>query len=359
MKKILLLLVLLSVGPLAKATNEDPKQLFSLAYKNHQTAVKSGDKKAEKVYAKQAYELGRKLFGVEHINTANLAINYSKTLNKKEQKQVIELLSLAKPVFEDKYGENALQLVSLYKVLAGAHKILHNSDASTQALFDALDILELHKEAHPIYVANKQNEIGSILLYWGKRESKVLLDANQVLSEKLDSTDHRVIMSNFNLGKYYIKLEQYTNAIESFEKNLPVLQTITNKSLPIELVTHASLVKAYENIGESDKATEHCIAIGSMRPWDNNQDVIPLYRAKPQYPGSMLRQGISGWAKYKFSITLSGFVDDIELLSSSGPVFPRYAKKALEQWRYAPKFENGKAVRAENLKVTLNFTQDN
>lgn len=57
----------------------------------------------------------------------------------------------------------------------------------------------------------------------------------------------------------------------------------------------------------------------------------------------------------EFDITQSGFVENIKVLKSEGgSAFEREAVKAMEKWRYAPKFENGQAVVA-SAKVQLDF----
>jgi len=46
----------------------------------------------------------------------------------------------------------------------------------------------------------------------------------------------------------------------------------------------------------------------------------------------------------------------VHCLQACYSYFEKEALKALEMWRYAPKFVEGKAVTAKDLKVRLNFT---
>ena len=130
-------------------------------------------------------------------------------------------------------------------------------------------------------------------------------------------------------------------------------------SHPMALAAHARLVDIYEKEGKSEQATPHCIAIGSMTPWNNNQDPVPLFRKEPEYPMSAARAGKDGYAKMKFTITPEGSVTNIEVVETHGSTtFGSKGVEALAKWRYAPKFENGKAVPVEAM-VQLNYQMFN
>ena len=56
-----------------------------------------------------------------------------------------------------------------------------------------------------------------------------------------------------------------------------------------------------------------------------------------------------------FDISASGFVENIQVIDSSSPLFTKESIAALNKWRYAPKFENGQAVTATDIKVQLDY----
>jgi TonB family protein len=127
-------------------------------------------------------------------------------------------------------------------------------------------------------------------------------------------------------------------------------------SHPYELASHASLVQLYEKKGQSDEATEHCIAIGRMTPWSDEIEPVPLYRIDPRYPEKMARKGDEGYAILEFTISSFGFVEDITIIESSHRDFEKTSLDALAKWRYAPKIEDGQAVESGRRKVKLDFT---
>ena len=115
------------------------------------------------------------------------------------------------------------------------------------------------------------------------------------------------------------------------------------------------LVRLYQQQNSPDKATEHCQAIGRMTPWQDNQEQTPIFRAAPQYPQSVAKRGQSGWVQLEFTIDESGFVKDPKVLQWEGSkAFEAPSIKALKQWRYAPKFENGEPVAAIS-RVQLDY----
>ena len=83
--------------------------------------------------------------------------------------------------------------------------------------------------------------------------------------------------------------KKYKKSVDSFTSNLPVFDALGGPTHPFELSTHAFLIDALEKDGKSDEATKHCIAIGKMRPWDDNQEPRPLYRIEPKYPMNMAK----------------------------------------------------------------------
>ncbi|WP_226565823.1 energy transducer TonB [Shewanella chilikensis] len=97
-----------------------------------------------------------------------------------------------------------------------------------------------------------------------------------------------------------------------------------------------------------DKATQHCQAIGNMRPWSVDQEQRPLFRAVPGYPIQYARMSREGWVNVEVTVNEQGFVSHVEVLDSKGgKQFETETVKAVSKWRYAPKFVDGKPVSAK------------
>lgn len=331
------------------------KQAFNQAYRNYQASEKDGDQDKVYQYAQESYQLGSKLFGEGHLNTANLGINWAIALTKaKETSQAITVMHEAISVLEDKLEDSSMELVVAYETLGDAIPRMDRKKkikTYNKALKVARDIDNLD----PLILADTQTDLGKKLLSLGAKESRIIVDANEVFAEHLKPSAKRLVYSNFYVGKYYLARGRNSKAIEYLSKNLPVFEALDGPTHHLELVSRAYLVQAHEKRGNSDEATEHCIAIGSMKPWDKDQEQTPLYRVNPMYPSSAARFGQEGWVQIAFNVTPTGFVNDLEILDSYGGVdFHKQALKALEQWRYAPKFEDGKAVTSRS-RVQLDF----
>lgn len=356
MKSTLTFLLLFSIAASSNA-NENNKELrkaFKTAYSQYQQAEQTGDFDSEHKYAEKSYQIGKQLFGNQHLNTANLSVNWASTLlQKRKFKQARELLESALPTLKKETGKYNLELVPVYQKLAESYK--GNFEQTHNALENALDVLEENVEGEPILVAELQTEVGIQLFSSGSRKSKILVKANETLNKHLNANDKRVILSNFYVGKYYMAAKRSSKAIDYLNKNISVFEQLEGATHPLELSSRAFLIQALEKNGDSEEAIKHCIAIGKMRPWDDNQQQTPLYRLEPRYPQREARDGIEGWVQFSFTVTPYGFVEDIELLDSSGNKgFIREAKKAVKKWRYAPKFENGKPIAATST-LQLDF----
>ena len=318
---------------------------FKKAYYTYQDAVKSKNVDAQFKYVKEAYQLGKNLYGDTDINTANLALKLAQQyLNKKQKKQATPLLLSTLDIYKSEYGSNAMELAEIYILLGGSMAYKQKKKAIDYYL-EAIDIADEHEKEFPYFNAEIQLEAGIALLNKGSRKSNAILTAQTFFTEHLPKNDIRVVNSNFYAGKYYLARKKYSKAIENWQANLPVFESLEGATHSLELNTHAFLINALEKSGKSDEATKHCIAIGSMTPWNDSQEQKPLFRINPKYPIDYARRGKTGWVKIGFTISDFGTVIGTEIIESKGGKgFEKSSLVALEKWRYAPKFEDGKPV---------------
>ena len=121
----------------------------------------------------------------------------------------------------------------------------------------------------------------------------------------------------------------------------------------MELYSRATLIYVMEQTGQTERATEQCIAIGAMQPWSDSQFQTPLFRMDPIIPRRNSTKQAS--VILEFTISKFGTVKDIEVIrSNGGPEYERNSIAAVEGWRYAPKFEDGEPIEART-KVELTF----
>lgn len=89
-----------------------------------------------------------------------------------------------------------------------------------------------------------------------------------------------------------------------------------------------------------------------------NKDFQILKKVGANYPPQMIRSRTEGWVELSFTITASGNVEDVSVVDANPRrAFDREAIRALSQWKFSPRIENGKPVAAkarQRLEFTLN-----
>jgi protein TonB len=94
-------------------------------------------------------------------------------------------------------------------------------------------------------------------------------------------------------------------------------------------------------------------------PAGADKAATPLVRIEPKYPPAAARDGINGWVQLRFNIAADGRVTDVRVLAAEPRrVFEQEAIRALKNWKYQPKLENGRAVAQSDLEVQLDFRLD-
>lgn len=341
---------------------------FSDAYKAYKAAVVAKNNADIEQFALQAYQLGKQKFAADSLDVAMLALNagdasiqnmpantYTEENKAKAdalKEQAFALYKVALDNYKKEYGDDAVELIDPLMGLADSSR---KKDAR-EYLNDALDIAE--DSDNPMLLADTQKSYFEMLSnsqYYTRKVRDYMLDAYQTYQQLLPENSMKRVLAAYTVGsieyaeKHYDKAETaLLYVIEQFEA--------LEYDHPYELAAHAKLVELYELKGESDKSTQHCIAIGSMQPWSSEQEQTPLFRVQPKYPMSSLKKRKEGWSQISFTVNEMGFVvDPIILGSKGGSNFNKASLEALKKWRYAPKFVDGKAVAAKS-SVQLDYT---
>lgn len=88
-------------------------------------------------------------------------------------------------------------------------------------------------------------------------------------------------------------------------------------------------------------------------------DVMPISTVAPQYPRKALSRGIEGWVQISFTISKFGTVVNPRVVDADPTrIFDRAALKAIAQWKYKPKIENGVAVERHDMNTVISFELD-
>jgi TonB family protein len=339
---------------------------FSQAYQQYKVAVENNNNQDTLKYAQQTYELGQVTFGQDSLDSAKLAINWANALmvepKRKNQGRVIEdeatlkahqLFTSALAVYRENMTDNGIELID--PLLGLAESTTDDKYAKT-LLFEAIEIAD--KADNQLTVA----EVKLIAFYrlshtdfYTRKVRAFAFDAYDIYTRKLPEDAIKRVDATYLVGVLYESMGKPSQAIMNLVEVIKQYQALPY-SHPYELRAHALLVKLYEQKDQGDKATEHCIAIGKMTPWNDQQEQTPLFRQAPNYPQSYAKRGKDGWVQIEFTVDKNGFVTSPHIIDSKGGrQFERESIEALTRWRYAPKFVDGKPTESKS-KVQLDFT---
>lgn len=127
-------------------------------------------------------------------------------------------------------------------------------------------------------------------------------------------------------------------------------QTIASDSSSRPAVAAATTIAA-ETAGAPDTEAAEPAAIETV-------SISALERVSyvaPRYPRAAQRRNTSGHVDLAFTVTTSGTVADIEITESEpGTLFDEAAVEAVEQWRFNPAMEDGRAVE-KRVAVRMSF----
>lgn len=85
--------------------------------------------------------------------------------------------------------------------------------------------------------------------------------------------------------------------------------------------------------------------LGSVAKQDADSEAVPTLRIEPIYPRKLLRNGVEGTVKLKFTVATDGSVVNIVVLEANPKrVFDRAAIQTISKWKFRPKMVEGKAV---------------
>ncbi|WP_372871085.1 TonB family protein [Shewanella sp.] len=346
-----LLLALCAATPFAFAnTNPDA---FAAAFNQYQQAWSAGNNADARRFAEEAYQLGESKFGKDSQDYANLGLNFAKALRadtsgdiEADRKLATEIAAASVASYEATFSKDAPELLEPLMVLGD---LTQDSKDARDIYRRALEIADASEKADLLAVTRMnafkrlaRTEYYTSAVYGYIRDAHEYFAANHPANSavRLEAT-YMLAGAHMGNGKYQKAEPLFLEVIEQYK--------VFDYTHPYALGAHSRLVEIYERQGKSELSTEHCIAIGSMKPWDDNQQQTPLYRKEPAYPLDLVKRRKSGWAEIGFTVDEMGIVRDAKVLNSEGGKgFEKASMEAVKAWRYAPKFEDGKPVKAES-----------
>jgi len=311
-------LILLAYMLTATANAKDENLIeFNQAYSDFQILTKQGKWKEWLPHAENAYQLGKQVHGETSKHTAALAQNYGLNLYELDRnKEAENWLNISLSISENNLGKDAPELIPILMNL-GKAAANHESSRSQEKYFRRmLGIAKDNFGESSTRYASLQGGVGRSLYNTGhlRKAKKYIYDGYEILQRVLGDSSPKTGNAAFHIGKYEMTHRGYEEAIKYLNKAL--LGFDSGKAMSRnELTTRAFLIDAYENMGESEKATQHCLAIGRMKPAVEVQNYVPIFKKLPIFPRVALRARITGDVIVEFEVDANGFVVEPKMVS--------------------------------------------
>ena len=344
------------------AADSDKAKLKEV-YSQYKSLFDRGKYTTSLPYAKQALELGKAISGAKSKTTATLSHNYGiNLLRAHKAKQASEVLSDTVALYKEVYGNQAPELISLYTDLGAARLKENYKSAWYKAHDQAFSI------AKKVY-GNDSADYGFLLVTLGHVEivnqapnGEQRMKRGYKILQNLDTPHPDMYLAEFYMGKLELGYRHYKDARTHLENALRLLKEDTGPDF--EQSIRAFLVETLENLDESELATEHLLAIGRQQAEAGIANLKPLFIKKPEFPKSVFRSQTGtnitgnkgGMVVLEFDVDEKGYTRDIKVVLLDGPdAYAKPAIEAVEKFRFAPRFINGKPEMVRFVKYTFNF----
>ncbi len=345
---------------------DSDKEKLKKAYSNYQNLFNQNQYKESLPYAEEAFKLSKKVSGEKSKTTATLSHNYGINLLRAHKNKLAEnVLSDTLVLYKEIYGSDAQELIGLYIDLGEARRSVDYQSSWYRTDSDALSIAKKVYGKDSASYGMLMIDLGHIELVNQAPFGESRIETGYKILQNLDISPLEMSHAEFIMGKLDLANHSFNSARKHLEAALiPFNEDGADKNL--EQTIRAFLVEALENLGESELATDHVLAIGRMQAEAGISSFKPLFIKKPKFPPGVISQqtgtridvedGQEGMVTLGFDVDEKGFTRNIEIKLLVGPDdYVKPAKDAVEKFRFAPRFVDGKPVVVMDLRYTFRF----
>lgn len=346
-------LLCIAVLAAAPTTADDREADFDTAFGDYRSALAEKRYSAAADAAAAAMRTGSELFAADARRLATLAYNLGHALSEAgRDAEAYATLRTAGRDLREAFGEDAIEVAHAELAMA---KSAPKRRKSLRHFENALGIALLHHGEDSPFVANVRLMAGMRLA--GREGLAHLREAARNYERSGDAARHAV--ARFWMGKGLMARDRPDQAAEHFEASVALVDQ-SDAAAPrhrrLKLMAHANLIELYEEAGQRQLATRHCLAIGRATPWGGKADYQPLYKAQPMYPRSEWERKDEGDVLVAFTVDENGFTRNPTVVESDGgELFERSALAAVAKFRYAPRFVDGKPVAVPDVLNRILF----
>ncbi|MCY3624293.1 MAG: energy transducer TonB [Gammaproteobacteria bacterium] len=328
----------------------DPNAEFAGAFTAYREAMEESRYREAAAHAEKSRKLGEEIYADDPKVIATLAYNHGHALAMLgADGQAYEVLKETRKLMRRAYGADSAQVFRVEMSLLDTVPDESAALQLTRVLKQARRHLAQDGEAMAELKLN-----GGMRVWWHRRAEGLLGEAAETFA-RLGKTE-REARAKFWIGKIHLGYDRYRDVVEAMT---PVVEMLPEDDR-IALMARANLVEAYEKLGESDRATEHCLAIGKTVPWTGTADYQPLFKRPPTYPRNALVRNTEGWVLVEFGVDEMGFVREPIVIDSKpkgdiGWSLEAAAVVAAKGFRYAPRFVDGEPVAVDGVRNRIVF----
>ncbi len=335
----------------------DPNAEFAAAFTAYHDAMEASHYLQAVAHAEKARQLGEGIYDDAKV-TATLAFNHGYALTMLGANgEAAKVLKETRKLMRRAYGSESAQL---FRVEMALLNVVPEDEARGQ-LTRVMRLASRHLAGDGESMA--ELKLNSGMRFWWDQRARGLLDEAAETFARLGKTE-REARARFWIGKIHLGRDRYARSVESMTKVVELLPDDDS----VALMARAHMVEAYEELGDSERATEHCLAIGQTVPWTGTAEYQPLFKRVPAYPRSALTRNAEGFVLVEFAVDDMGFVREPRVVESKlrkqvsglphwGIVrdFEDAAIDAARKFRYAPKFVDGQPVAVEGVRNRIVF----
>ena len=333
---------------LAVCVAANPRKEFNTAYLAYGEAIADSRFADAATHAGEALRLGREVLATDSPEVAILAFNHGFALAKAGRvAEAYRALLEARGLVEKALGQDAAEIIQVEVELA------HTGPADqARGHFDkALALASRHHGGDSEFVADLKVEGATRVLTEGTVE---LLAGAARTYDHLARLD-KLAVARYWLGQRHLDDDRYRDAIGP----MSAVVAANPGDRELVLMARAKLVEVFERLGERDRATEHCLAIGSVRGFTRPESYKPLYVPDPVYPEELGPDAGIGSVTMEFTVDAEGYVrHPLVVDSRGGGAFSSAALAFAEGIRFAPQFVDDKPLAVPGVRHTVVFSPD-
>lgn len=269
-----------------------------------------------------------------------------------------DILEEAVQRYQDAYGDDAEQLIDVW--ISNGHAA-RSFKAARRDYNRALAIARKHygKATAAYYEVELLIGDGMLSQHASRRSVYYIDSAYEGFRTLLPETDVRRAQAAIIRATWMVAMGWVDDALPYLEEAVAGFEAAGASDSASALSALAMLSNHYERAGDSKRSAALRFRIGEINSSHEVADGSPLLLLAPQYPRGRSNAGTTGYVDLRLTVLKDGTVTDVVVTGGQNvSALARDATAAVEQFRYAPRVIDGKAIKTENVATRVRFSDE-